>query len=59
MQELREANQGDERQAATPPDAKMSCHKVGTHRHQRKKRLRLKKLTKQPYGEWAVRKFHR
>jgi hypothetical protein len=35
----------------------MSCHIVGVHRHQRRKRLRRKLLTRMPYGKWAVRKF--
>ncbi len=35
----------------------MSCHIVGAHQHQRRKRLKRKRLTLVSYGEWAVKKF--
>ena len=34
----------------------MSCRIVGIHRHARRKRLRLKLLSKLPWAEWLVRK---
>ena len=35
----------------------MSCYIVGAHRHQRKKRLKRKRLTLMSFGEWVARKF--
>ncbi|KKL89971.1 hypothetical protein LCGC14_1909340 [marine sediment metagenome] len=35
----------------------MSCHIVGAHQHQRRKRLKRKLLTQMSFGEWVARKF--
>ena len=37
----------------------MSCHIVGAHQHQRRKRLKRKLLTLMPFSVWLNRKAYR
>lgn len=37
----------------------MSCHKVGAHQHQRRKRLRRKLMTLMSWGAWLRRQSER